>query len=276
MTDFDKKYLAILNECLNDGVEQYTDRVKMKTKALFGIDLDLDSNKFPLLTLRKTSPKFFIAETLWFFTGTKKLDFFQKFSKGWDSFKDTNNNIESNYGYRWRRYFKRDQIESLVEMLVNEPSSRQGVLCTWDPATDGLASPKKQSGVPCGCMTVFNVLDGKLFCHVIFRSEDLILGITHDVPGASLLQHIIAQKVGLDVGRLHFSISNAQVYEVNYDQAKELSLRIHEHAEIILKLPQNSYDRAIAGDESLVEEIYQNINEQYHPLQDLGKISIAI
>jgi thymidylate synthase len=275
MTEFDAQYSNILNRCLKDGIEQYTDRVKMKTRALLGVELTLNPKNFPISTLRKIPLKFFIAETIWFLQGTPNLDFFQKFSKGWDNFKDANNCVESNYGYRWRRYFGRDQIESLLEMLAKEPSSRQGVIMTWDAASDGLASPKKPSGVPCGCMHVFNVLNGKLFCHAVYRSEDLILGTAHDVPGTALLQHIIAQKMNLGLGELHFSFSNAQVYEVNYENARELSERKNDHQEIQLTLPPNSFDRAVKGDEALVEEIYQSIRPQYNPLSSLGDIPIA-
>ena len=62
----------------------------------------------------------------------------RKYTKMWDEFIEADGTITSAYGYRWRHYFGRDQLNQLVEHLREEPHSRQGVVITWDAGDDGL------------------------------------------------------------------------------------------------------------------------------------------
>jgi thymidylate synthase len=275
MTTFDKEYKALVAKIYNEGFEELNERTGFKTRIITGAHFSFRPENFPLLTLRKIPVKLFVAEQVWYLQGDKKLDFFQKFSKIWDDFKEEDNTVESGYGFRWRKFFKRDQIASLINMLEKEPSSRQGVIMTWDPDTDGLDSPKKKN-VPCVPMFVANIVNNELNFHVVFRSQDVMLGLPHDVPGFALLQHIIAQKLGKKVGWLHYSISHAHIYENHFKQVEELLSRENDHSEVKLVLPENSYDRAMAKDEKLVEEIVENLMSQYVPLQALEKMQIAL
>ncbi len=275
MTHFDAIYKNLVKTIMEDGIEEKNARTGMKTKIITGVHFDLDTNNFPVLTLRKIPLRLFVAEQIWYLQGEKQLDFFQKFSKIWDDFKEDDNTVDSGYGYRWRNFFKRDQVASLIKMLKNEPSSRQGVVVTWDPDSDGLASPKKKN-VPCVPIWVANVVGDKLNLHIVFRSNDVMLGLPHDVAGFALLQHILAQETSHEVGKLHYSISHAHIYENHYPNAEKLLTRSHDHDEVKLKLPEESYKRAINKDEDLVKEIHQNLKEQYDPLPSLGKMKIAL
>lgn len=265
----------MLFKVYNQGTEELNERTGKKTKILTGCHMDFRAENFPVLTLRKIPLKLFIAEQIWYLYGVKQLEFFQQFSKIWDDFKEDDNTVESGYGYRWRSFFKRDQIASLVEMLMKEPSSRQGVVVTWDPDTDGLASPKKKNS-PCVPVFIANIVGGKLNFHVVFRSNDLMLGVPHDIAGFALLQHIIAQKVNVKVGFLHYSVSHLHVYDNHYAQVEEMLSRHNYHPEVKLHLPENTYDRARSGDPSVVLEILADLESQYNPLPPVGKMQIAL
>jgi thymidylate synthase len=275
MTRFDQEYKKLLFKIYNQGFEETNARTGQKTKIITGAHFDFDANHFPLLTLRRIPTKLFIAEQIWYLQGTKDLSFFQQFSKGWDSFKEADNTVDSGYGYRWRSHFQRDQILGLVNMLTDEPSSRQGVVVTWDPNSDGLDSPKIKN-VPCIPVWVANIVNNKLNFHIVFRSNDIMLGFPHDVAGFALLQHIIAQKVGVGVGCLHYSVSHAHIYANHYEQAEDILSRNNQHREIKLTLPENSFDRALAGDIDLVTEIFENIKSQYTPLSKVERMQIAL
>jgi thymidylate synthase len=276
MTNFDHIYKNLVELILNEGVEELNVRTGQKVKIITGVHFDLNVEDFPALTLRKIPLKLFIAEQIWYLQGDNKLDFFQKFSKIWDDFKEDDNTVESGYGYRWRNYFQRDQLLGLIQLLKKDPSSRQGVVITWDPNTDGLVSRPKKN-VPCVPMWEANIVGGKLNMHIIFRSNDVMLGLPHDVAGFALLQHIIAQELGVGLGQLHYTISHAHIYENHYPNAHKLLEREeHEHDEIKLTLPHKSYKRAVAEDEELVEEILADMSAQYHPQPGLGKMQIAL
>jgi len=276
MTTFDTIYRNLLSDIYNDGVEELNERTGFKTRIRTGVHFDIDvANAFPLLTLRKTPLKLFIAEQIWYLQGDNKLDFFQKFSRIWDDFMEDDNTVESGYGYRWRNFFERDQVASLMEMLKNEPSSRQGVVMTWDPNTDGLASPKKKNS-PCVPVWVANIVGGKLNFHVVFRSNDVMLGLPHDVGGFALLLKILAQELGVEEGQMHYSISHAHIYENHYTNAEEVLTRDNDHPDVSFDLPERSYQRALEKDETVVTEILERMQAVYEPLPGVGKMKIAL
>jgi len=275
MNEFDNIYKNLVKDIFENGVEEYNERTWYKTKIKTWIHINLRAENFPLLSLRKIPLKLFVAEQIWYLRWELELDFFQKFSRIWDDFKEDDNTVESWYWYRWRNFFKKDQIEWLINMLEKEPSSRQWVVITWDPNSDWLDNPKKKNS-PCVPMWVANIVNWELNFHVVFRSEDIMLWMPHDVAWFALLQHIIAQKLWIKVWRLHFTVSHLHIYENHYKQAEELISRTNEHKNVKLDLPKNTYDRIFDDWENLVLEIFENLKSQYTPLESLWKMQIAL
>ncbi|MEK7478213.1 MAG: thymidylate synthase, partial [Patescibacteria group bacterium] len=141
MTKFDSIYQDMLARIMKDGIEEVNQRTGHKTKALPGLTFSLDISKdgFPLLTLRKIPVRIFVAEQMWFSMGSRKPeDFLREYTKIWDDFTNPGDVVTVAYGYRWRKHFGRDQLGLLIELLQKDPSSRHGVIVTWDPASDGL------------------------------------------------------------------------------------------------------------------------------------------
>ncbi len=276
MTPFDKTYQDILKNIMKNGIEETSLRQGVKTKALPGIHFshDIEKDGFPLLTLRKIPIKMFAAEQIWFLSGARKPeDFLRDYTKIWDMFTNPNDVVTVAYGYRWRKHFGRDQIKLLVDLLKKEPSSRHGVVIAWDPASDGLSLFKK-ANVPCPFSFVVNIIGGRLNLHNIMRSEDMYLGAPADISGFALLQCILAEKLGVRPGIYSHSISNAHVYENQYDAVKELLKRKNTHKKIILALPKNAFDRAEKKDKKLTDEIISNFEKQYKPMEAIKGVVI--
>ncbi len=275
--EFDQQYSALLNEILEHGYEEKNIRTGHVCKSLPGMTMKYDLSKgFPLLTLRRIPLKVFIAEQIWFLMGNKNLRFLQTFTKIWDDFAEENNCVESAYGYRWRKHFGRDQIGGLVKLLKEDPTSRHGVILMWDPADDGLAGGTKKKNVPCPYTFTVQIIGGKLSLHLVIRSNDMMLGNPHDVAGFALLAYMLAQKLNVPVGHLTTSISNAHIYDIHFDQAKEICAREVDHKPIQFECPVNAFDRAEEGDELLVQEIFEQLKSQYTPQESVGKMSIVL
>lgn len=189
MTDFDKEYKRLLREIMDNGIEELSERTGHKTKSLAGLTMVLDlSRGFPLLTLRKIPLKLFVAEQAWYLSGSRRPDdFLSDFTRIWDDFSELDGVVTAAYGYRWRHFFGRDQIKDLIKLLQKEPSSRQGVVVTWDPASDGLNPNRKKKNVPCPYSFVVNIIGNKLNLHNVVRSNDMLLGFPHDVGGLCLV-----------------------------------------------------------------------------------------
>ncbi len=277
MTNFDAIYRDAIARIMFHGVEIFNERTGLSTRAIPGLTYELwPDESFPLLTLRKIPIQLFCSEVVWMIMGTKDLSFIRQFTKIWDDFAENDGTMETAYGYRWRHHFGRDQLLGLVEHLKNEPSSRHGVIIMWDPASDGLNSPKKKN-VPCPFAFTVNVLAEKVNMHLIIRSNDMMLGNPHDVAGFALLLSMLGQELGLGVGKLTVSISHAHIYENHYEQANTLLERMpHQHEEIKVDLPANSFQRALRGDTSLVEELVEMFKRQYQPMPAVKKMKIAL
>lgn len=276
MTQFDRVYKQVITKILNEGIEEKNERTGLKTKAIPGLTFSLDFG-FPVLTLRKIPIKLFVAEQIWFLTGSQNPDdFVSKFTKIWDDFREADGTVAAAYGYRWRHYFGRDQIKDLVEHLKKDPSSRHGVIVTWDPSDDGLGTGTKKKNVPCPYTFTVNIIGGKLHMHNIVRSNDMMLGCPHDVGGFAFLQYLLAAKLGVKPGIYTHSISNAHIYENHYNEAREIAERESDHPPIIFEPKEDYLDRAMTGDESLVDEIVKELSDQYKPLVPLKKMKIAL
>lgn len=278
MTKFDQIYQDLLKQIMQKGIAEKNERTGHETKALPGLtfSIDIEKDGFPVLTLREIPIKLFVAEQVWFISGARKpSDFLRSFTKIWDIFTNPGDVVTVAYGYRWRKHFGRDQLKALVNHLKKEPSSRHGVVITWDPASDGLGGVSKKN-VPCPFTFTVNIIGGKLNLHNVVRSNDMILGFPHDVAGFALLQCILAQELGVKPGVYTHTISNAHVYDIHYPAAKEIIGRKSSHKKIVLDLPKKSYSRSEKKDVKLVEEISKNISQQYKPGKAIKGLKIVL
>nr|AIA17786.1 Thymidylate synthase [uncultured bacterium] len=278
MASFDSIYRSLLEDLVNKGVKEVNNRTGHETASLPGVSfsIDLEKDGFPLLALRKIPVKLFIAEQIWFISGTRKPEIFlRNYTKIWDDFTNPGDVVTVAYGYRWRRHFGRDQLGSLIKLLENDKSSRHGVIVTWDPSSDGLGGVSK-SNIPCPYTFTVNIIGGRLNLMNVVRSNDMILGFPHDVAGFALLQSILAQKLGVKPGVYTHVIANAHIYDTHYKAAEELIRRPVDSAPTKLKLPKDSFERAEAKDDSLVEEIYDSLASGYKPGEALEGLRIVL
>jgi len=277
---FDVQYQKLLQEIMENGFEEVNERTGHVCKSLPGMTMKFDlAQGFPLLTLRKIPLKVFIAEQVWFLTGGQELEFLQKFTKIWNDFAEENNCVESAYGYRWRKHFGRDQVDGLIQLLSKDPSSRHGVILMWDPSDDGLANGTKKKNVPCPYTFTVQIIGGKLHLHLVIRSNDMMLGNPHDTAGFALLTHFLAEKLGVGVGFLTVSISNAHIYDIHFEQAKEIIARECLSGAVPFKCPKNAFDRAEKGDgdsEALVQECFEQLKLKHEPQESIGRMSIVL
>ncbi len=266
MTEFDRQYQELVDKIMVNGFEEINERTQTFVKALPGETMEIHpEDGFPLLTLRRIPIKLFVAEQVWYLTGSRRpSELLTQYTQIWNEFTNPGGGLPTAYGFRWRQYFGRDQVDSLVKHLEEERSSRQAVVVTWDPATDGL-SPLKKKNVPCPYSFTVNILGDQLHLHNIVRSNDMMLGCPHDAAGFALLQSILAARLNAKVGKYTHSISNAHVYGTHYEGAQELIRRTNDHKKVTFIAKPDYYERAKSGDIELIKEIVEQLEDQYQP-----------
>lgn len=255
-------------------------RTGQRVRALPGVTFQTDLRKdgFPLLSLRKM-PMSFVPEVMWMLSGSSNIEWLSKHTKIWDSFAEKNGEITSAYGKRWRKWSTAiqdaepvDQLGAAISKLKDDSSSRHAVIMTWNPDTDVW---HVQKNVPCVVLFTLNIVRDRLHLHVVFRSNDMVLGFPTDVAGFALLQEIFAQELGIEAGSLTHSISNCHVYAMHDRVVEQMAVRSLAAEPVRLRLPPGSYGRACRLDDALVEEIKAGFSG-YNPHAAVKNIPIAL
>jgi thymidylate synthase len=182
------------------------------------------SEEFPIHTKRKTHFKNCVREMLWIWRD--KSNQVQDLGMGiWDAWADKYGSIGKAYGYQLRQkhiYGDRalDQVDKVLYDLKNDPASRRIMANIYNHA-----DLHDMALAPCVYECIFNVLDGKLYMVVNQRSADLIVAGGWNMTQYAVLQHMLAQVSGLEVGWMHHNITNAHIYDRHIPIAKELLSR---------------------------------------------------
>lgn len=161
---------------------------------------------------------FAIAEVIWILRGRRDSAFLNYWNRKLPEFAGTGEDYYGAYGYRLRKNFGIDQLTCAYNALLGNATSRQIVLQIWDPKKD---LPKENGkprdmDIPCNIVCMLKIRDGKLIWTEIMRSNDLFLGVPHNIVQFTSLQEVLAGWLGVDVGPYsHFSDS-LHVYDRDF------------------------------------------------------------
>ena len=161
------------------------------------------------------NPAYAIAELVWIVCGRNDSAFLNFFNTRLPDYAGTGDVYDGAYGYRLRRHFKIDQMTRAYEALKHNSESRQIVLQIWDPLFDLPLEHGQPSSpdVPCNLLSLLNVRGGALEWTQVVRSNDLFLGVPHDLFLFTSLQEIMAGWIGLRLGTYHQISNSLHVYE---------------------------------------------------------------
>ncbi len=216
-----KQYLEMCQQILDSGVDR-EDRTGTGTRSIFGHQLRFDLQKgFPLMTTKKVYWKGVAHELLWFLKGDTNIKYLNDNDVHiWDEWADENGDLGNVYGHQWRNWEGRegtiDQISELIKEIKENPYSRRLIVNAWNVGDlDKMALP------PCHLLFQFYVAEGKLSCQLYQRSCDTFLGVPFNIASYSLLIHMIAHVVGLEVGEFVWTGGDVHIYHNHFDQIKE-------------------------------------------------------
>ena len=224
-----KEYLDLVRLVIDNGVRKQS-RTGVDTLSYFSAHYRVDLKKgFPLLTTKKVEWKSLLHEVLWYLSGENHIRNLRKHTKIWDAWADEEGNLETAYGYFWRKFPSAkkdangnwfveevDQIKYVIDEIKRNPNSRRLVVVAWEP---GNATKSKLP--PCHYTFAFNVSNGSLNCHLTQRSGDIALGIPFNLAAYSILTQIIAMETGLELGYFSHTIIDAHIYVADKGSATE-------------------------------------------------------
>jgi thymidylate synthase len=234
-----KQYSQALQFILDNGKDK-SDRTGVGTRSVFGYQMRFDLKEgFPATTTKKLAWKSVVSELLWFLEGSGDERRLAEILHGtrdadkktiwtanaeadyWKSKARYEGDLGRVYGVQWRRWsnylaYNFDQIQTLIDGLKQDPSSRRHIVSAWNPGElDQMALP------PCHVLSQFDVTDGKLSCQMYQRSCDMFLGVPFNIASYSLLTHILASECGFDVGEFVWVGGDCHIYNNHFDAVKE-------------------------------------------------------
>ncbi|RDY88708.1 thymidylate synthase [Bacillus amyloliquefaciens] len=232
MSQFDKQYNTIINDIIENGIsdEEFdvranwdTDGTPANALSVISRKMRFDNTEVPILTTKKVAWKTAIKELLWIWQlKSNNVNELNKMGVHiWDQWKQEDGTIGNAYGYqlgkknRMLNGEKVDQVDYLLHQLRSNPSSRRHITMLWDP--DELDS---MALMPCVYETQWYVKQGKLNLEVRARSNDMALGNPFNVFQYNVLQRMIAQVTGYELGEYIFNIGDCHVYTRHIDNLK--------------------------------------------------------
>jgi thymidylate synthase len=160
------------------------------------------------------NPAFALVEVFWIASGRQDAALPNYWNPALPRFCGMGKEYHGAYGYRLRQHFGIDQLDRIYSVLATSPDSRQCVLQIWDsavdlPHTDGTpASPD----IPCNVLALPKIRRGKLEWMQIIRSNDLFLGMPHNIVQFSALQEMLSGWLGVSPGGYHQLSDSLHIY----------------------------------------------------------------
>lgn len=213
-----------------------------KTKELHPcfIEIDQPRRRTLLYPHRGNNPYAGLFETLWVL-GNKSNDIslLKEFLPRAVDFSDDGKAWRAGYPERIRNYgnvgwsFAKlgvDQLLYAYDKLKTDPETRQAVISLWNPEKDcyvhglrGVIDDRnllKSKDFPCSGYLVFLIRGGKLDLTFTIRSNDMIFGASSiNFYEFSVMQEILARKLGVDVGKFYYVANSLHIYEEHYEKA---------------------------------------------------------
>lgn len=148
------------------------------------------------------------GELFWYLSGKDDLKHIEYYIK---KYRDYSDNGETLYGAYGKRIFDNNanQFKNAFEKLKSSPHTKHAIIQIFKPE-DIFTNTKD---LPCTICLQFFIRDNKLELYTMMRSNDVIMGFTHDVFCFTFIQEIMARKLGCELGTYNHYVTSLHLYD---------------------------------------------------------------
>jgi len=201
----------------NDAYEYLHDKIIQEgvdfagTKALFNVGFYITDSQDNKIINRERNWKLEYAEAewQWYLSGNRNIaklgDLYGKVPEIWKRMADEDGNVNSNYGWQWKR---NNQIDHVVNLLKYNPDTRQAAISIYDCKE----YKEYKNDTPCTYAVQFTIVHNRLDMCVTMRSNDLWYGFCNDQYCFSKLQKMISNELNIEPGVYYHFAHNMHLY----------------------------------------------------------------
>ena len=184
------------------------------TQALFNVGFEIENPMDNLIDDKDRNWKWDYAEAewQWYLSGDRNVnklgELYGKVPEIWNRMSDAWGNVNSNYGWQWKRD---DQLDNIIAMLKTNPRTRQAAISIYDAKEINYGHYTHDT--PCTYAVQFTIVAQHLNMCVVMRSNDLWYGFCNDQYCFSKLQELVAVETGLLIGNYYHFAHNLHLYD---------------------------------------------------------------
>jgi len=240
---FEEAYPQLIKALLEEGEEVSPRGMLTREISPVGITIKDPTKHAITHPVRKLNYGFMVGELLWMLRGKNEVESIAHYNKQWLKYSDDGMTLNGSYGQRIFNWdagnrdieFKNEdeysitrgmaskaitvnQFEAAYQQLKADPDTRQATIVIFDPYKDYRETKDK----PCTNLMRFTIRNGKLNMMVCMRSNDIFYGFPYDVYNFTMMQEIMAGKLGVAVGKYTHVVDSLHIYQEHFEIGRQL------------------------------------------------------
>lgn len=190
---------------------------KGEALELVGTTMEL-TNPLARLSRTETRGKLFscLGELCWYLSGSNELQPIAYYLPKYGNYAD-NDIVHGGYGPRLFDWNGLNQLENVAQLLRTRLDSRRAVVQLFD-RTDIVENYRD---VPCTLSLQFMRRDGQLHLCTAMRSNDIFMGLPHDIFCFTMIQELLARSLNLELGAYKHFVGSLHVYSDRKGRAED-------------------------------------------------------
>lgn len=170
---------------------------------------------------RDINTSYLTNELNWYKSGSLNVADIEKHSSFWTKLADTNGTVNSNYGFlaMTEKHSGKSQLEWCIAALLKDKDTRQAVINYNQPRH----KYEGNKDFVCTLTQLFRHENDKLDTVVSMRSNDVIFGLTYDLPWFTFLVREVSAATGIKPGAYAHYAASLHVYERHFKMLEAIA-----------------------------------------------------
>lgn len=253
-------YKKVLDDLLNNP-EYIANPRGMEVREIINCIIEIEEPWLNLYqnSVRSSQKRYIASETLWYFSGTNKIDFISNYASMWSKLTNEDGTVNSAYGnliFKKKNEHGFTQYGWVIESLKRDKDSRQAFMHFNVPEHQFIANKDQV----CTLVALFHIRNNKLNMTLNMRSNDVILGFMTDFTFFNLIHQQVY---------LHMKVHYPEIKMGSYTHTSHSMHLYARHYELVENMLKEDFKPAALPhmNESIIDE-QGNVLEKYQDIFD--------